>query len=366
MLESDVNRHFELHYEYFERFIREVLHSRGLKYDPSATYYNDVFDAIFRRVFKIECLSQYDPARGGFRAWLRRVTRNAVYDWIKSAHPTLPVTRGTQAHLSLHAESGAVSLDQAEPHERDSLLAEAVAAADAPEEPEGPAGEGETRTDRALAALGEEYRAVVELCGLAARPVSAASVAFIARAGARSTAETEAALEALRGQLLARAEGETRAGAGGAGGGKECLEDTLVLSWEQEKVCEWEIRRLELALRGAGCPEPRIESCLEEAGTLTLGQLRDARRDARELGILDRLTLDLQFYELRRRKWRKRREELKKLYLSPLPQPSYRQIATLLGRSESSLAGLLDRARRSLKKIISTLGEGSGAKPRNP
>lgn len=363
MLESDVNRHFEHHYEYFERFIREVLHTRGLKYDPSTSYYNDVFDTIFRRVFKCECLCQYDPARGGFRTWLRRVTRNAVYDWIKSAHPTLPVTRGTQAHLAWHAESGAVSLDQAEPHERDSLLAEAVAAADAPEEHEGGEGGAETRADRALAALGEEYRAVVELCGLAARPVSAPSVAFIARAGARSLAETEAELETLRGQLLARAEGENRAA---SGGGKDCLEDTMVLSWEQEKVCEWEIRRLELALRGAGCPETEIECGLEEAGTLTLGQLREARRDMRGLGIQQRLMLDLQFYELRRRKWRKRREELKILYLSPLPQPSYRQIATLLGRSESSLAGLLDRAKRSLKKIISDLGEGSGDKTRNP
>lgn len=87
----------------YEPVAYRLLRRHGLQDADAREIMQELFLAVSRSI------DRWDPARGSFRGWLRRVARNLVINWLKQRDRRLMATGGSDLHAMLDklpADSG--------------------------------------------------------------------------------------------------------------------------------------------------------------------------------------------------------------------------------------------------------------------
>jgi RNA polymerase sigma factor (sigma-70 family) len=345
-METVVNSLLEEHFQFFDRCIREVLRCHGIAYEPESAYYNDVFFRVYEHVFSPATLKKFDPAGRSFRAWLAAVARNAVLDWIKSSHPSFPIKRGAEAQSETIRAGRTLSLDA--PADEDSLpLAQRVAAPESPDDTEWD--EAEERVERTLAAMSEIHRAAFELLALGIRPVSHATRRWLGGQNALSPEQVEREIASLARDLEGSGAAES-----------SDIETHLAVCQEMEQSFGQRADRAKSRLRQCkpGLRETDIESLEKEAEQvkMTFEALDAKKKSLDPSDEAGRTAIEFQQMHKRRKEWQKRKADLLEAYhrLARIRFPSYRDMGRLVGKSESAMAGLINRAKKNFLKHFET------------
>ena len=314
----------ELFFRYYRRIdktIGAVLTSRSVECEPSAPFYNTVFFDVCSVAFSPQKLRHFDAGHGSFEAWfLGAVVPRATIDWLR------------------HQKRA--------PALRKQPLGDDVAT---------PLRVEPTRADEvnsAVAGLTPPLRSSVELLCCADRDVSKDSLVHVAQTSGRTLSQVRESVASLAEELREQEEGA----------GEPAVREKLALLQEREQSLSVQLRSRRRALYDLGAGSAEIAKLEARCARLTLGMIRERRRDLGKVRDVSRQALaglDYQETFLSLDQVSARRERLLTKYRRGtwIVKPTCRQIADVLGVREGTVASQLSRARQELASILGSCRE---------